>query len=594
MTTIENPTTATEPETIAPATGEEWVTVVPVPLAPERVEAIRAELAADPTAHIPVKVHPMHVVIGANPRDLANALESLTEDYVESVKAGYKQLPSAFLRPDGIVQIIDGQRRILGARKGEMTTVPVLLEKAPEGTAAQQAAAILVDQVTANVKRVELTNAEIYAAQEQLAGLDLPAREKTKKLRELGITDRTQAEALRTLSGTGEARSRVMAGQMDLLHAAQAAEFEDDPDAFNELRWASGFSNSRFVAKLEELREERRVNAARAAEAISYRARGFQILERWPNESQYKDCMPLEQLRTAEGNQPTDADIAPSQWAVYIGHTEAIVLTESGEEIDEHLVDVATHNDPEREAREGYYHANQVRTQERLTPHYFCPDYRRAGLTRVKPASSNAKTGITSTQVGVLNKQARYDTIARRNAVAEWLTTTPKDKTAKEKKETAALLFEARRWRGMLEGAVPGIFDDAGARAISAELLGIPVSKINDGSAVAKMTRPDQLDKYEIGLAMGAIERLMHREVTEARTASYWRIAQERSGIHFMVDMKISRPYLTLLAKLGHTLGLMDRVTLGDVSLADALTEIASKKVDAATGGNDDQDDAAA
>ncbi|MFE3280620.1 hypothetical protein [Nocardia sp. NPDC059239] len=594
MTTIEKPTTATESETIAPATGEEWVTVVPVPLAPERAEAIRAELAADPTAHIPIKVHPAHVVIGANPRELANALASLTEDYVESVKAGYKQLPSAFLRRDGIVQIIDGQRRILGARKGDMTTVPVLLEKAPEGTEDQQRAANLVDQVTANVKRVELTHAEIYGAQEELAGLDLPAREKTQKLRELGITDRKQAEALRRLSQTGEARSRVMAGQMDLLHAAQAAEFEDDPDAFNELRWASGFSNSRFVAKLEELREQRRVNAARAAEATGYRARGFQILERWPHESQYKECMPLEQLRTADGNQPTAADIAPSQWAVYIAHTEAVVLIESGEEIDERRVDVATHNDPEREAREGYYHANQVRTEDRLTPHYFCLDYQRAGFTRVKPGHSNQKSGITSTQVSVLNKQARYDTIARRNAAAEWLTKTPKDKTAKEKKQAAALLFAARKWRGALEGAVPGIFDDTGARAISAEVLGIPVSTINDGSAVAKMTRPDQLDKYEIGLAMGAIERLMHRDADKPATASYWRIAQERPGIYFTIDMTISRPYLRLLASLGHPLGIMDRVTLGELSLEDALTEIASQKADAAALGSDDQDDAAA
>jgi hypothetical protein len=46
-----------------------------------------------------------------------------------------------------------------------------------------------------------------------LAGLDLPAREKARKLRALGITDREQAEALRTLSGSSEARRRASEGR---------------------------------------------------------------------------------------------------------------------------------------------------------------------------------------------------------------------------------------------------------------------------------------------------------------------------------------------------------------------------------------------
>ncbi|MBU3063210.1 hypothetical protein KO481_16950 [Nocardia sp. NEAU-G5] len=595
MTTIEKTTTTTEPDTgtTPPAASEDWMKTVPVPLDPERIAAIGAALAADPEARIPEKVNPKHVVIGSNPRELANALASLTEDYVESVKAGYRQLPSAFLRPDGIVQIIDGQRRILGARKGRLTTVQVLLQKAPEGTADQQRAALLVDQVPANVHHVELTKAELYAAQEELAGLDLPAREKTAKLRALGITDRKQAQALRTLSGSTEARNRAIDGQMNLLHAADAAEFDDDPDAMNELRYASRAGNGRFVAKLEELREERRVTALRDAEAASYRQRGFRILEHHPREADHKQCTPLAQLRTAESTEPTEADIAPSQWAVYLAHHEVSVLTATGQEIEERRVDLATHGDPEREAREGFYHARDVRSEDRFTPLYYCLDYRRAGFTRVKPGRSE-QTGITAAQVGKLNKQAMYDTIARRKSAAEWLQKTAPKAGTKEAKAYPALLFEARKWRSALESALPGIFDDAGARAISAELLGIPASKIKDGSAIAKMTKPAQLDKYEIGLAMGAIERLMQREISEPRTANYWRIAQQRSHIHNMIDMTISRPYLSLLASTGHKRGIMDRVTLGETSLEDALTEIATRPAARPGSADADQDRPAA
>ncbi|MFE3105315.1 hypothetical protein [Nocardia tengchongensis] len=602
MTTAnpETSTATTEPDTgtVAPATGFDWVTVVPVPLSPEKAEAIRAQFAADPTAYIPIKVHPMHVLIGANPRELANALESLDDKYVESVKAGYKQLPSAFLRNDGVIQVKDGQRRILGARKGEMTSVPVVLEKAPEGTEAQQLAAVLVDQVTANVERVELTAAEIFGAQATLVGLDLPAREKRERLRALGITDRKQADALRTLAATdGKARSKAMAGQMDLLHAADAAEFDDDPDAFNELRYASNRGNAQFVAKLQELREDRRIKAARAVEAARYEQRGFRILERYPNVNQQtKELVPAEDLRTAEGNTPVSADIAPSQWAVYLSHRDATVLAESGEEINADLIDPDTEDNPEHEAREGYYHASKVRTEDRFTHRLFCLDYRRAGFTRVKPGQTSKKPGgITGTQVGVLNKQASNDTVARRTFAAGWLTKTPKEMKPQEKKQAAALLFAVRKWRASLESALPAIFDDRGARAIAAELLGIPVSKINDGSAVAKMTRPDQLDKYEIGLAIGAIERCLHRDTTQPRTASYWRCAQKGDVRAFAVSETISHPYLKLLASLGHELRLMERVTLGDVSPEDALTEIAAKKATAAaSGSHDDRDDAAA
>lgn len=564
MTTIEKPTAATEQaeDTTTPATPAELHTVVPVPLDPDRAALLRAELAADPDARPTIKINPHHVVIGANVRDLKSAMASLTTEYVEDVRGrGFVQLPSAFLRPDGLVQLIDGQRRILGARRAGLESVPVALEPEPEGSEDEQRAAILVDQVRANVHREELTPEQIYAAQEELIGLELPARVKSKRLRDLGVKDRKVAAAMQTLTTSGEARKVAAAGQMNLLHAAQAVEFEDDPRAFAVLKAASRVGSARFVAALEEEREDRRVKALRTEEAARYAARGFDVFEYRPHESLYKDAMPMDQLRTASGKELIKADIAPSRWAVYIRHHEVVVLEATREEINRHTVDVRTYNDPDQEAREGYHHARDVRTEERLTPLYYCLDYRAAGFTRVKPATRADKAGITAAQVGKLNAEARWDTIARRAFVIEWLTTAPK-----------ALPFDALAWRTRLEAAAPEIFNETAARETAAELLGVDRRKLKDGTVFDKMTKPVQLHMISIGLGIGAIEARMQRN---DKDASYWRIATHsfQSG-----NATLYVAYLRLLESLGYPLGIMDRVTLADLSPEDALSEIAAKK----------------
>lgn len=542
----------------------------PQPLPGEEIERLQQLIERDGLAL--AKVDPRHVITSENVRDAATAIETLTPDYVQSVKDGMRQRPSAFLTGAGVVQIKDGQRRILAARKAGLTTVWVVVEPAPDGSDDARRAELVVEQVAAN-KGEPLTAEQLYRAQEELAGLDLPARDKSRALRALGV-DRAGAKALTTLTASGSdlARASAASGQLDLLQAAAAIEFEHDDNAFARLVRAA--EDDRFDAVIEELREEQRVNALCEAAATEYAERGFRILTSgWGSE--YEGLTRREELRTSTGEPVTDAHLAPALWAVRIEHREQTIVTETGETIGSWMVDSATYGDPDREPMRGRYHASAVHTVDQLTPKYWCISPKAAGLTTTA-AKAKSGSGTKNTKVSAINKEALTDTRARRAFATKWLANIAikaKD-NAEVKARKTAQHAEALRWRMILEGLTPGILFENRARETGAALLGIERESLRDGSAFAEPVKPAHLNTIAIGLGMGAMEGRMQPHEKDIR---YWRIAEPGHQYADSEHMTQCKPYVELLVSLGYVPGIVDRLTLGQITMDAALAEIAAK-----------------
>jgi hypothetical protein len=127
--------------------------------------------------------------------------------------------------------------------------------------------------------------------------------------------------------------------------------------------------------------EERASAAAEAQAAQGYRERGFTVLPERP-ESWDEACIPLHHLMTADGCRSDDQVVTdPAHWAVLLYEDTALCDVETGELIDEDLVDWQTEDRPDATPAEGLRHAASVTEATVFVPEYFCLDYRAAALT---------------------------------------------------------------------------------------------------------------------------------------------------------------------------------------------------------------------
>ncbi|MET8427753.1 hypothetical protein [Nocardia sp. NPDC004860] len=286
--------TTTKTKTPAELTAEAEAAFEPVALSEEAAADLRARIAASKTGCVLHEIDPRHVDVRGNVRNRQDGPDEddteeppkIDAEYVESVKERLLQVPSAYLLPNNTFRVGDGQRRTLAARAAGLETIEYVVEL-PDDSEAMQRAAELVGGVKANNERQALTDAHVYHAQEQLAGLDLPAKTKAKALRDLGIRAK-DAKVINTLRGAGKARQTAISGELDLIQAADAREFEDDPVAMQRLINAASWD--RFPSELAVLREQRRVKAILEEAAAPYARRGFRILPARPTRANRKSC----------------------------------------------------------------------------------------------------------------------------------------------------------------------------------------------------------------------------------------------------------------------------------------------------------------
>ncbi|MGV9638033.1 ParB/RepB/Spo0J family partition protein [Nocardia rhamnosiphila] len=553
-----------------------------------------AALDAAPRGEIVIYLDPNIVVFGDNVRTEA----SVDREFIASIREhGFIQYPAAFLNDDGEVQILAGQRRILGARAAGLTEVPVILRRRlaeEDADAAAREFERITKQFSENKMREDMTTAEEAAAVEQVLNLGVTPAKAAKKL---GMST-DAVKTVRTVSKSATARELATADQLTFDQAAAVIEFEDDPKAVARLIHAAGTGQFEHTAQV--IRAERQAQAAYRAAAAEFAERGFSICETRPYWRDFGTYTPFHYLRTAEGSEPTEADVRdPAHWAVLLEEAEQWRHIESGDVVDEIRIDWATEDEPETEPAEGLHHLNEVRSETVWTPAYYCTDPAAAGLTStydnptrkepetVDPAEAQRETEAQREAARAerrrtiaANKLAKAATVVRRAWVSEKLTGTKPFK--------GAAMFAAQ-----LMCADATLISAHSARELAAELLGMDATSAAAtlASTAETLTAKGGDNRAQVmlfALAAAAVEARMQPRKTrpEDERPDYWRIGQAATGQGWMGYETRTRQmisaYLLFLRELGYSLSPVERVAAGELTVDEAITEAQSEAAEAA------------
>lgn len=188
-----------------------------------------------------------------NPRHRAVADDAMIESIrntgiVEPVVVAPHDLKGRAAEPERCMTIA-GHRRIDGAKKAGLTTVPVLIRR-DLVTEAQQLEAMLVE----NLQREGLTPIEEAEGYKQL---ELFGYKQAEIAAAVGTDVKTVRTRLKLLKLSPSTKKKVHAGQMTLENATVMVEFADDPETTKRLEQAAKSSSS--YALPEEIRRARRL-----------------------------------------------------------------------------------------------------------------------------------------------------------------------------------------------------------------------------------------------------------------------------------------------------------------------------------------------
>ena len=157
------------------------------------------------------------------------------------------------------------------------------------------------------------------------------------------------------LRAFGEA-ARLAAGLVHII--------DDDPDAVNTLIEVAG--TRRFEHRIQQLRHARESRRAYDAAVAEYTERGYHVIEETPVWGD-TSCVALDHLRTADGEQATEAAMTdPARWAVTLYEEDGYADAETGEVVAGELIDWSTEDDPEAEPQEGFRARQQRGRQDHL------------------------------------------------------------------------------------------------------------------------------------------------------------------------------------------------------------------------------------
>jgi ParB family chromosome partitioning protein len=182
----------------------------------------------------------------------------LGKDFIESIATGVRLPLYAVRAADGTVKVRDGQRRMLAAREAALASIPVYVvpADAAESDDAERTRRRIIDQVTANEARADLKVSEKAAAVAQLSLTGLAA----SKIAKVQHTSKETVDTALATAGSQTARSAVDAANLTLDQGMILAQYEDDPEAVDELVTAA--AEGRFDHKAAELEETARARAA--------------------------------------------------------------------------------------------------------------------------------------------------------------------------------------------------------------------------------------------------------------------------------------------------------------------------------------------
>lgn len=170
----------------------------------------------------------------------------------------------------GGLNVIDGQRRTLGAVEAGLVTVPVFVRDGNSGDTAR-----IMDQIAVNEQRAGLSEAEHVAAFQQLSLFGISASEIAKKT---GAKKETVNKAL-AVAGNAAAVAALDGHQVTLDQAAVMVDFDDDPDAVKQLTKMAESDPSRFDHLVATLTKNRELRAHRAVLTEEAEAAGARVLK---------------------------------------------------------------------------------------------------------------------------------------------------------------------------------------------------------------------------------------------------------------------------------------------------------------------------
>lgn len=169
------------------------------------------------------QVDPATLTIALNVRTDAK----LDKDFVASIKQlGVLQPPMVTENETGGYDVVLGQRRVLASVEAKLAQIPVYVVDQTEADAAR-----IIDQLTENDQRQQLTEAERIGGYKQLALFELTPAQIAKKT----ATSKDRIQTALTIADNPAAITALAEQQITLEHAAAIVEFADDRAAVQTL-----------------------------------------------------------------------------------------------------------------------------------------------------------------------------------------------------------------------------------------------------------------------------------------------------------------------------------------------------------------------
>ena len=213
-----------------------------------------------------VEISPVEVEIGTNVRVDAR----LDRAFIASVRERGVIVPVvAYRNNEGVVVVIDGQRRTLAAIEAGLIEIPAYVAPAREDVDR------IIDQIAANDHRTALTTSERAAAFEQLAAIGLSAGQIAKRT----ATKRAQVDAgLAAAASPAATEAMGKHAELTLDQAAALTEFDTDAEAVTRLLKA--LPGGQFEHTVQRIRDERAEAEATELLVEALTAQGVRVIER--------------------------------------------------------------------------------------------------------------------------------------------------------------------------------------------------------------------------------------------------------------------------------------------------------------------------
>lgn len=224
-------------------------------------------------------------IIEVDPSTLTIALNvrrdvKLDKEFVASIRQHGVLQPPMVVRSEGVegYDVVLGQRRVLAAAQAKLPSIEAYLVDRTEA----EAAARVVDQLTENEQRQNLSDVERVGGYKELALFGISPAEIAKRTN----TPKARVDAALSVADSAVATKALESTEITLDQAAEIVEFEDDKAAVKLLTDAATNNPGSFAHVVKGQREKRELAVQKAAVEAEVQAAGGEVLKStdWAND----------------------------------------------------------------------------------------------------------------------------------------------------------------------------------------------------------------------------------------------------------------------------------------------------------------------